>query len=126
MEKNLIEAAAELLGKSKNGAVPAMPMPDFKQSYDEYTKLKDINTNEMDDLGGDIPTKRETGALNYTKGAYANAPTPANPPGAKPAVGQMPMPDMMLHILNMILAMTMKLKPMMFNTLAEIMMIQEE
>lgn len=93
MENNLIEAAAELLGKSKKGSVPAMPMPDFKQSYDEYTKRKDINTNEVDDLGGDTPYQREKGALNYTKGSYANSPTPAEKPGADPKVGAMPMPD---------------------------------
>lgn len=74
MKTNLLEAAAEILNKSKSSAVPAMPMPEIDAEYD------DVN-----DLGGDTPQKHAENNPDYGKAVKKAA-----APGAAPKVGAMP------------------------------------
>lgn len=69
MKSNLLEAAAEILSKSKSSA-PAEPM--HKSDAD------------VEDLGGDTPTKHQASNPDATTGKKATA------PGAAPRVGAMP------------------------------------
>jgi len=87
MDNNLLEAAAEILSKSKGSAVPAMPMPKYKDSYHEY-KRGDINTDDAQDLGGDVPAKREFKNPDYTPGM-----SKTTTPGTQARVGAAPMPS---------------------------------
>jgi len=87
MDNNLLEAAAEILSKSKGSAVPAMPMPKYKDSYHEY-KRGDINTDDAQDLGGDVPSKREFKNPDYTPGM-----SKTTTPGTQAKVGAAPMPS---------------------------------
>lgn len=69
MKSNLLEAAAEILSKSKSSA-PAEPM--HKSDAD------------VEDLGGDTPTTHQASNPDATTGKKAT------PPGAAPRVGAMP------------------------------------
>lgn len=74
MKTNLLEAAAEILNKSKATAVPAAPMPEIDAEYDD-----------VEDIGGDTPQKRAENNPDSTKGIKKAA-----APGAAPKVGAMP------------------------------------
>jgi hypothetical protein len=87
MDNNLLEAAAEILSKSKGSAVPAMPMPKYKDSYNEY-KRGDINTDDAQDLGGDVIAKRE-----FKNPDYAPGMSKTTTPGTQAKVGAAPMPN---------------------------------
>jgi hypothetical protein len=69
MKSNLLEAAAEILSKSKSSA-PAEPMHN--------------SDADVEDLGGPTPSKTQDSEIDYTKPIKK-----ATPPGAAPRVGAM-------------------------------------
>jgi len=71
MKSNLLEAASEILNKSKTSA-PA----------EEMHKMAEA---DVEDLGGATPTKTQDTEIDYTKPIKK-----ATPPGAAPRVGAMP------------------------------------
>lgn len=70
MKSNLLEAAAEILSKSKSSAVPAEAMH---------------KSDDAEDLGGDTPSVHQASNPDASKTVKK-----ATPPGAAPRVGAMP------------------------------------